>query len=141
MEKPNNTMSTDWIPGAGVGLLGSIGAWILSWRISSARFEGQSEAEMQAIKYSAEDRTEGVRQDIQALRDDFKAGVAEMRTAAVGVATLQASQDKVNLYTAEAIKGIVSRQDRHEEKLNDHAATLKLVTELLTREQNIRRGT
>lgn len=96
---------------------------------------------MQAIKYSAEDRTEGVRQDIQALRDDFKAGVAEMRTAAVGVATLQASQDKVNLYTAEAIKGIVSRQDRHEEKLNDHAATLKLVTELLTREQNIRRGT
>jgi hypothetical protein len=121
----------DWIPAGVTGLVASVGGWLLSWRISSAKQDGRHEAE----GIAREDRDEGFRQDLRDFRDEFRAGVAEMRTVSVATSKLQASQDVVNQVTAKAIESLVGRLDRHEEKLNDHAATLKLVTELLTREQ------
>jgi hypothetical protein len=123
-------MANDWIPW-GAGVVVSAVSWVVSWRIASAKSEGKTDAEIAA----QEEQGTGLRQDIRDLRDDVRAGLAEMRTQATNFTALQASQDKVNVYTAEAIKAIVSKQERQEEKLNDHAAALRLLTELVTRDR------
>jgi hypothetical protein len=126
-----HTMSAEWLPGAGLGLIGSAVAWLLSWRINTAKKDGRTEAAVEA----AEDRDEGFRENLRDMRDEWRAGIAEVRTLAMITAKLQASQEVVNTVTAKALDAITSKLDAHQEKLNDHSATLKLVTELLTREQ------
>lgn len=124
----------DWLPASAMSVATAAGAWLLSWRISTAKRDGLYEAR----GIAQEDRDEGFRQDLRDVRDEFRSGVAEMRAVSTATAKLQASQDVVNQVTAKAIEGLANRLERHEEKLNDHAATLKLVTELLTREQGKR---
>ena len=119
-------MNADWVPGAGMGLLGSAVAWLLSWRVSSAKKDGQTE-----------EREKGLRQDIRDLRDEMKAGVAEMRVVAAMAGKLQASQEVVNRVTAQTLESITDKLDRHESILADHSSTLKLVTELVTRKRQL----
>lgn len=136
----------DWTsPGAGLGLLGVIGSllsWLFGWKEKSALAEERNAAAAKSAKEAAEkaiaaseDESEGFHQDMREFRDEFRLGLTEMRTVATSVAQQQASQSVVNSFTAKAIESMATRLDRHEEKINDHAATLKLVTELLTLNQ------
>ena len=128
----------EWLsPGTGLGVLGVLGglyAWLSRWREGEVRSDAQTTAGVSAL----EEKDDGLRQAIRELRDEFRAGVGDLQRQAVATTALQASQNKVNEYTAKAIESITARQEKHEEKLNDHAATLRLVTELLTRDQNSR---
>lgn len=118
MVKGEGTMSADWVPGAGVGFLGSIAAWLLSWRVASARDEGKAGADTARIQ----ERDDGFREDIRGLRDELRAGITELRAVSGVTAKLQASQDVVNAVTARALEGIVAKQDAHAEKIADHTS-------------------
>jgi hypothetical protein len=119
----------DWIPGVGVGFFGSALAWLLSWRINSAHGEGINEAEHVRLS----DSDEGLRQDMHDLRDELRGAAAELRGVAAATAKLQASQDVVNKVTAKAIESLELKMENHDRAISDHAATLRLVTELLTK--------
>jgi hypothetical protein len=144
MEKGNAIyMNTDWVPPSLAALLASAGGWFLSWRIFQASHDAATDAELKASKEATAreaketvEREDGLRLEFRDLRADFREGIDELRKAMSDQAAWRASQDTVNLYTSEALKGIVATQEKHADKLNDHAATLKLVTELLTRDQN-----
>lgn len=128
-------MSWEWAPGAGIAVLGLAGSFA-AWLQGKAKQEGSTEAEQQAL----EDREEGTKQAILEFREEFRIGMAEMRTVSTSIARLESSQRVTNEVTARAIESIISRQDRIEEKVNDHGATLKLLTELATRDQTRRAG-
>ena len=127
----HKTMSADWVPGAGIGFLGSVGAWLLSWRVNSAKSEGRQETQMTRLA----DSDDGLREDLHELRDELKQAVTELRTVAGETAKLQASQDVVNKVTAKAIEALELKMENHDRALSDHAATLRLVTEILTKRQ------
>jgi hypothetical protein len=55
----------------------------------------------------------------------------ELRTLGSATMKLSASQDVVNSVTSKALESIIAKMDRHEEKLADHASTLKLLTEVV----------
>jgi hypothetical protein len=55
----------------------------------------------------------------------------ELRTLGSATMKLSASQDVVNSVTSKALESIILKMDRHEEKLADHASTLKLLTEVV----------
>ena len=120
-----------WVPGAAVGLLGSFAAWILSWRINSEQREAAEDVALTANQQVGAD----LRIDIKEFRQEMREAIDEIREKTSLSIAWQASQDKVNLYTSKAIESIVATQDRHGEKLNDHAATLKLLTTLITQQQ------
>ena len=108
--------NTDWVPTAGVGIIGSIGAWFLSWRINSAR---------------GEERLAGLQQAIREMRDDLKSNMTEVRTFADASARLQSSQNVVNQGTAHTLESIVDKQERIEAIVADHTATIRLLTEVV----------
>jgi len=125
-----------------MGALGSIGAWILSWRISAARHEGSDSvrqagfaAAISELKTTVADRDEMLRSDIRDMRDEFSGRLDELQKSYASYQAAFASQEKVNIFTSEAIKGIVATQERQGDKISDHAASLKLLTELVTRER------
>lgn len=120
-----------WEPGVGMGFLGSIGAWLLSWRVSAAKQEGQAKADAVRIQ----ERDDGFREDIRGLRDELRDGVAELRAVSAVTSKLQASQDVVNQVTARTLESIISKQDAHAEKIADHTSAIKLLTELITRHE------
>ena len=120
-----------WVPGVGVGFLGSIGAWLLSWRVANARNDAVNTGEHRRMM----DSNEAVRSDLRTLREDLRAALAELRAVSGIAAALQSSQKVVNEVTAKAVEGITDKLDRHDAMLADHAATLKLMTELLTRKE------
>ena len=91
-------------------------AWILSWRINSAR---------------SEERVDGIRQDVRDLKDDFRSGMADVRGFADQAARLQSSQNVVNNVTAKAIEGLCDKQDKIGQVVADHTATLRLLTEVV----------
>lgn len=124
-------MSADWVPGVGMGFLGSITAWLLSWRISAARDEGKSGADSVRIQ----ERDDGFREDIRSLRDELRAAITELRAVSGVTAKLQASQDVVNAVTSRALEAIVAKQDRHAEQIADHTSAIKLLTELIVRHE------
>ena len=110
------TMNTEWVPGAGVGIVGSIIAWVLSWRISTAR---------------GEERVSAMQQDIRELKGDFRDGMTEVRSFAATVGAMQSSQNVTNKITSDAIEGMTETLDRHSTQIADHAATLRLITEVV----------
>ena len=65
--------SNTWIPSAGVGIIASIVAWVLSWRINSVR---------------GEERVGVIGSDVRELKEDFRAGMRE-----AGVVILTTDQD------------------------------------------------
>jgi hypothetical protein len=109
-------MPSDWIPGAGVGVLGSVVAWLLSWRIATAR---------------GEERLAAMQTDLRDLKDDFRAGMSEVRSFADATARLQSSQNVVNSVTAKSIETMCDKQDKLESTVADHTATLRLLTEVV----------
>lgn len=134
-------MNTDWVPGAGVGLVGSIVGWILGWRQSQAKHDATTDAEIKASQESAakeaklnENREDGLRRDIRELREDLRVGIDELRKAASRSDAWQSKQDTVNMFTTKAIESLIANQEKHAEKLNDHASSIKLLTELVTRD-------
>jgi len=132
------TMSTDWMPGAAVGLGGSFIAWLLSWRLNSARIEGKSEAAFAAQEKTdaaREMRGEDLRRDLQELKEDWRAGIAQVNRLAENIASLQSAQNAVNGYTAKAIETLTDKLDRHESQLADHGSTLRLLTNAITSRQ------
>lgn len=106
----------NWLVSAGVGLFGSIGAWLLSWRINSARIE---------------ERIEGMRQDIRDSRDDLKACLIDVRAFADASSRLQSSQNVVNQGTARSLELLADRQEKIDATVADHTATLRLLTEVV----------
>jgi hypothetical protein len=115
-----HTMSTDWIPGAAVGVVSGFLSWLLGWRINSAKGDAQSE-----------ERLSGMQADIREIRDDFKAGMIEVRSFADLAARLQSSQNVVNQVTAKSLESICEKQERIESTVADHTATLRLLTEVV----------
>ena len=109
-------MANDWIPGAGVGVVGSIVAWLLSWRIATAR---------------GEERLEAMRVDLRDLKEDFRSGMNEVRSFADATARLQSSQNVVNTVTAKSMEAMCDKQDKIEATVADHTATLRLLTEVV----------
>jgi hypothetical protein len=99
----------------------------VAWRVSAARSEGRSDAQ-----HDAEDAKDtSVKQDIRDLRNEVRATMEELRTLGSATMKLSASQDVVNSVTSKALESIILKMDRHEEKLADHASTLKLLTEVV----------
>jgi hypothetical protein len=99
----------------------------VAWRVSAARSEGRSDAQ-----HDAEDAKDtSVKQDIRDLRNEVRATMEELRTLGSATIKLSASQDVVNSVTSKALESIILKMDRHEEKLADHASTLKLLTEVV----------
>jgi hypothetical protein len=95
--------------------------------VSAARSEGRSDAQ-----HDAEDAKDtSVKQDIRDLRNEVRATMEELRTLGAATVKLSASQDVVNSVTSKALESIILKMDRHEEKLADHASTLKLLTEVV----------
>jgi hypothetical protein len=95
--------------------------------VSAARSEGRSDAQ-----HDAEDAKDtSVKQDIRDLRNEVRATMEELRTLGSATMKLSASQDVVNSVTSKALESIILKMDRHEEKLADHASTLKLLTEVV----------
>ena len=152
----DETMSTDWIPGAGVGLIGSAVAWLISWRINSARLEGHAEederrnsdlrladekrnGELRAadelrnaeLRASAALRDADLRQDLRDLKEDWKAGIADVRKLADNMASLQSSQNVFNTVTAKAMDTMTDKLGRHDATLADHTSTLRLLTDVV----------
>lgn len=120
-------MSADWIPVGSLGVISSVVAWLVAWRVSAARSEGRSDAQ-----HDAEDAKDtSVKQDIRDLRNEVRATMEELRTLGSAIMKLSASQDVVNAMTSKALESLVAKMDRHEEKLADHASTLKLLTEVV----------
>ena len=133
-------MSSDWMPGAAVGLGGSFIAWLLSWRLNSARIEGKSEAAAAAqekTEAARELRGDDLRRDLQELKEDWRAGIAQVNRLAENIASLQSAQNAVNGYTAKAIEGLSEKMDRHDAQLADHASTLRLLTSAITTRQQV----
>lgn len=133
-----HAMSSDWIPGAGVGLIGSAVAWLLSWRISAARSEGRYEAVQVALseqlttRQKVEDeRTERLRQDLRDMREDWRAGIGGVNKLNDNVVALQAKQNTVNEFTAQAVESMATKLDRHDQMLADHTSTIRLLTDVL----------
>jgi hypothetical protein len=133
-----HTMSTDWIPGAGVGLVGSAIAWLLSWRINSAKLEGQSEAKEKADTVLSDARakaemvrSDDLRADLRVMRDDWRQGIDRVGELAANISALQSSQNVVNTMTSKAIDSMCDKQDRLEQVVADHTATLRLLTEVV----------
>jgi ABC-type transporter Mla subunit MlaD len=144
-------MSGEWLPVGSLGVVSSIAAWLVSWRVSAARTDGRRDAE----RASETAKDSSIKEDIHALRDEVRdavgeirsvastaelvrtrqeevrATVAELRALAGQTAKLQASQDVVNNVTAKTLENVVAKLDRHDEKLTDHASTLKLITEVV----------
>jgi hypothetical protein len=99
----------------------------VAWRVSAARSEGRSDAQ-----HDAEDAKDtSVKQDIRDLRNEVRATMEELRSLGAATVKLSASQDVVNSVTSKALESIILKMDRHEEKLADHASTLKLLTEVV----------
>ena len=123
------TMSAEWLPGAAVAaVMSGVGA-LLSWRVASAKQEGSGESEIKQLEHEST----GLRQDIRDLRDDLRSGAAELRALNSMLVKLQASQDVVNVMNAKAMEAIAKKQESHGETISDHAATLRILTELLKR--------
>jgi hypothetical protein len=123
---------SDWIPGAGVGLIGSAIAWLLSWRIASAKNEGKTEAQEKADVVRAAD----IRQDLRDMKEDWRTGIASVQKVSDNVLSLQAKQNTVNEFTAKALESLTEKSDRHEQMLADHASTLRLMTDVLMRKKD-----
>ena len=120
-------MSADWIPVGSLGVISSVVAWLVAWRVSAARSEGRSDAQ-----HDAEDAKDtSVKQDIRDLRNEVRATMEELRSLGAATVKLSASQDVVNSVTSKALESIILKMDRHEERLADHASTLKLLTEVV----------
>src|ERR1039457_1139739 len=115
MRRGLKTMSTDWLPTAGVGLGGSLIAWFASWFIATAKAEGRSDAEMERIDQSAS----GLRQDIHDLREDLKTSIVDFRSVSDATIKLQSSQNVVNQVTGRALEGVSEKLDRHDTALAD----------------------
>lgn len=131
MSQSGEPPTSSWLPGIIFGIVGVIGgiwSWILNWRIKSAKEEGKTEVERERL----EDRDDGFREDIRALRDELKDGISELRAVAAATARLQGSQDVVNAVTAKAIESISLKMEAHAEKLANHEADIRLITRLLT---------
>jgi signal transduction histidine kinase len=118
-------MSTDWIPGAGIGVIGSVTAWVLGWRITTAKWEGRAEAQRQADF----ERTEDLRKDLRDLKEDWRSGISDVRKLAENMASVQSSQNVVNAVTAKAIESLTDKLDRHEACLADHTTTIRLLVD------------
>jgi len=111
-----NAMDGSWIPSAGVGIVASIVAWVLSWRINTVR---------------GEERMDGMRQDLRDLKEDFRSGMTEVRSFADATARLQSSQNVVNSVTAKTLEAMAEKQDKLEACVADHTSTLRLLTEVV----------
>ena len=122
-------MSADWMPGAAVAaVMSGVGA-LLNWRVASAKKEGRGETE---IKQLETDGT-GLRQDMRDLREDLRAGAAEMRSLNALVIKLQASQDVLNHMQTKGLESVVRKQEEHGALLNDVCGSMRIVNELLRR--------
>lgn len=158
-------MSTDWIPGAGVGLVGSCVAWLLSWRINSARLEGHAEEDERRnadLRFADEKRngelraadelrnTElraatalrdaDLRQDLRDLKEDWKAGIADVRKLADNMASLQSSQNVFNSVTAKAMDTMTDKIARHDATLADLTSTVRLLTDVVMTKKDRDKG-
>jgi type VI protein secretion system component VasK len=120
-------MNADWLPVGGLGIISSAVAWLISWRVSTARSEGRSAAE----RVSQDARDSSVKDDIHGLRGDIHEAMEEVRTLAAQTTKLSASQDVVNRVTGQAMESIITKLDRHEGQLSDHSGSLKLLTEIV----------
>jgi hypothetical protein len=145
-------MNTDWVPQAGVGLLATIAGWALGWWRAQGQHDAKTDAELKASRDASaaemkafkdasaketrisEDREDDLRRDIRELREDLRVGIDELRKAASRSDAWQSKQDTVNVFTTKAIESLIATQEKHAEKLNDHGSSIKLLTELVTRE-------
>ena len=136
-------MGTDWIPGAGVGIVGSAVAWILSWRIASANSDGRTDAYQRALAESlaarqkVEDEREArLRAEFREMRDDWRAGVAIVNKVNDNVVALQAKQNAVNEFNSQALASLADKCERHDQLLADHTSTLRLLTDVVMSRKN-----
>ena len=128
------------IPSVLVAAAVGVGGSLLSWWRASAVAETKHESEILRLRESSDaelgrldERDDGLRCDFRQLRDEFRDGIQDMRTVAGEMGKLQASQNVVNSVTAKAIEGLTDKLEEHSRQLSDHAATLRLINELVTR--------
>lgn len=120
-------MSWEFLPGAAAGaVMSGIGA-LLSWRIASAKTEAADDKDLHQLK----DEGRGLRQDIRDLRQELRDGASELRSLNAMLLKLQASQDVVNVMNSKALESLALKQVAHAEAISDHAATLKILSQLL----------
>lgn len=158
-----------WIPPAVIGIICTVASGAIAWRVASAKQEGETSTEIANDKKLSEarelalretlkerdaafqttvgkiekniaERDEVLRQDIRDLREDFTSGLDDIRKSQAANGERSAAQDKVNIYTAEAMQRLVITQERHTEKLADHASMIKLLTDIVAEEREQRKA-
>ena len=133
----------NWIPTFGGGLIASGIAWILSWRIASARAEEQTVGELkradtlrssdlqraEELRAADAKRSDELRSDLREMKNAWNDGVQRVQELAENMAGLAAGQNSVNVFTAKAIEGITDKVERHAEILADHTSTIRLIVD------------
>lgn len=120
----------DWVPGAVVGVVGSLLTWLFGWRINEAAREGAQDVRDK----SAEKMGSDMRSDLREFRDEFRSAVKEIRERAALQDARAASQATTNEFTAKSIQSLVDQMERIQSKVEDHSSSIKLLIELGTRQ-------
>ena len=121
-------MAMDWVPGVGIGFIGLLGS-IAAWLRAGGKREGATEMQMDKLATS----DDGLRDDLHSIVCRLDDVAKEMRMVSAQTGSFIASQDVVNRVTARGLENLESKLEKHDSAISDHAATLRLVTELLTR--------
>lgn len=127
-----------WLFGA-AGTVWAILQAFLSRRERSAKREGKQEGAAEVEQKRAEeqrerldDRDDNLRDDIRRLRDQLGKLFDKLDTVAAQGIELQTTQNLTNTMTAKALESLATKQERHSEQLADHAATLRLLNNIVT---------
>jgi len=128
--------ATTWVPSAVVGLVVSVGGYLISWRVTTAKQEGAAPVQ-EALQM---ERGGTLREDLRLLRDDLRAAVTEIRALGTATAERTGAQDVINRVTADTLKSMSRKWDEHETEhrrieatIAEHAASLSLISQLMER--------
>ena len=143
-----------WIEPTGVPILASAFAWIMAWRVSSAKFETQVQADTKRsneLREADEKRADELREadarranelheatlkqseelkcELKELKSAWTSGIDRVQDLAENIASLQGSQNQVNAYTARALDSLSDKVEQHGSILADHTSTIRLLVD------------
>lgn len=148
----SETMSTDWVPSAGFGVVSTFLAWIVSWRVSNSKLEGKLQAEgenaeavrIAGVKRADEiraadskradelraadaQRADELRKEFQSLKDAWFSGIERVQELSDNMARLQSSQNVLNEMSSKRLESLTDKVERHGEMLADHTSSIRLL--------------
>lgn len=125
-----------WAPST---VVAAVGWAVVFWR-NTGISETQLNAKMDALKAELkraeeEDGATSARfqRELNDLRLEMREALAEFRTATVTIARLGSSQEVVNAVTTKTIEGLSNKQEQLIHATNENAASIRILSELLSR--------